>query len=52
VIVKQIEPTSDKTKVAGSFWAPIPPRRGDYYFRLRVFYDGSEVAHTKTGQFN
>jgi hypothetical protein len=52
VIVKQIEPTSDKTKVIGSFWAPIPPRRGDYYFRLRVFYDRSEVAHTKTAQFN
>ncbi len=52
VIVKQIEPTSDKAKATGSFWAPIPPRRGDYYFRLRVFYNGLEVAHRKTGQFS
>jgi hypothetical protein len=52
VIVKQIEPTSEKAKITGSFWAPIPPRRGDYYFRLRVFHGGSEVAHRKTEQFN
>ncbi len=51
VIVKQIEPTSNRTKIPGSFWAPIPPRRGDYYLRLRVYYDGSEVAHGETDQF-
>jgi hypothetical protein len=52
VIVKQIEPTSQKAEVTGSFWAPIPPRRGDYYFRLRVFYNGLEVAHKKTEPFS
>jgi hypothetical protein len=52
VIVKQIEPSSISTKIPGSFWAPIPPARGDYYFRLRVFYDESEVAHGKTESFH
>jgi hypothetical protein len=52
VIVKQIEPTSDDAPVTGSFWAPIPPARGDYYFRLRVFYNGLEVADRETGQFS
>jgi hypothetical protein len=52
VIVNQIEPTSEKAKVTGRFWAPIPPMRGDYYFRLRVFYNGLEVAHKRTEPFS
>jgi flagellar biosynthesis GTPase FlhF len=52
VIVKQIEPTSNSTKIFGNFWAPIPPQRGDYYFRLKVFYDESEAAHGETDLFH
>jgi hypothetical protein len=52
VIVKQIEPTSNSTKISGNFWAPIPPERGDYYFRLKVFYNESEAAHGETDMFH
>jgi hypothetical protein len=52
VIVKQIEPTSNSTKIPGNFWAPIPPQRSDYYFRLKVFYDESEAAHGETDMFH
>jgi hypothetical protein len=52
VIVKQIKPTSNTTRVAGSFWAPLPPAPGNYYFRLRVFYGETEIAHERTDLFH
>jgi hypothetical protein len=51
VVVKQIKPTSNTTRIAGSFWAPLPPTHGEYYFRLRVFYGEVEIAHEITDPF-
>lgn len=51
IVAEQIKPASSKAKILGSFWAPVPPTRGHYYFRLRVFDRGSEVAYVKTPEF-
>ncbi len=52
VIVKEIKPTSNRVRSSGDFWAPVPPSRGNYYFRLRVFEGDSEAAHSVTGRFH
>jgi hypothetical protein len=52
VIVKQIVPTNEKIKTSGNFWAPVPPARGNYYFRLRVFDGNSEPTHKTSDPFN
>jgi hypothetical protein len=51
LVAEQIKPTSNKAKILGSFWAPVPLARGHYYFRLRVFDRGSEVAYVRTPEF-
>ena len=51
IVAEQIEPASNKAKIPGNFWAPVPPTRGHYYFRLRVFDRGSEVAYVRTPEF-
>jgi hypothetical protein len=51
IVAEQIKPTSNKAKIPGSFWAPVPPARGHYYFRLRIFDRGSEVAYVRTPEF-
>jgi hypothetical protein len=48
----QITPLSDSARVVGKFWAPVPRESGDYDIQLRVFSEGSEVAHTKTNPFD
>ncbi len=52
VIVKQIKPLSERVLVAGSFWAPVPPNPGDYYFQLRLLRGQSESAHRETEPFH
>jgi hypothetical protein len=51
IVAEQIKPASNKAKIPGSFWAPVPPTRGHYYFLLRVFDRGSEVAYVRTPEF-
>jgi hypothetical protein len=51
IVAEQIKPASNKAKIPGSFWAPVPPTPGHYYFRLRVFDGGSAVAYVKTTEF-
>jgi len=51
MLAEQIKPTSNKATTPGIFWAPVPPTRGHFYFRLRVFDGGSEVAHARTKAF-
>lgn len=45
VVVKQIVPSSESIGVAGNFWAPVPPKSGDYYFSLRVLDASGEATH-------
>jgi hypothetical protein len=52
VIVKQIVPSNESIKTSGNFWAPIPPKRGNYYFRLRVFDGSSEPTHKNSDPFH
>jgi hypothetical protein len=52
VIFKKYEPSSDTKQLVGTFWAPIPSAKDDYYIRLRVFDGRSEVAHTSTEVFS
>jgi hypothetical protein len=51
IVAEQIEPASDKAEIRGSFWAPVPPARGHYYFRMRVFDRSSEAAYATTKRF-
>lgn len=52
VVVKQIVPSSESIGVAGNFWAPVPPRRGDYYFSLRVSDASGEATHRTSETFS
>ncbi len=52
VVVKQIVPTGESVGVSGNFWAPEPPRRGDYYFSLRVVDGSAEPTHKATELFH
>jgi hypothetical protein len=52
VIVKEIEPTNNGSgTTVGTFWAPVPPKRGRYSFELRLLDGTSEKAHRYTGSF-
>ncbi len=52
VVVKQIVPTGESVGVSGNFWAPEPPRHGDYYFSLRVLDGSAEPTHKATELFH
>jgi len=52
VIFKKYEPSSDTKVLVGTFWAPIPSAKDDYYIRMRVFDGRSEVTHTSTEAFS
>jgi hypothetical protein len=47
-----VRPTSNRLKRPGNFWAPLPPKHGRYYFRLRVFDSSNEVVQTQTQVFH
>ena len=53
VIVKQVKPSRYEETTSGTFWAPIPPKRGDYSFHL-VVYDahGNRRGHGQTPIFH
>ncbi|MGA7704549.1 MAG: hypothetical protein WB998_06595 [Solirubrobacteraceae bacterium] len=51
VVVKQIVPSSESIGVAGNFWAPVPPKPGDYYFSLRVLDASGEATHKTSETF-
>ncbi|HEX4438250.1 MAG TPA: hypothetical protein VH061_15810 [Solirubrobacteraceae bacterium] len=51
VPAEEVRPTIDRLKHSGNFWVPLPPKRGRYYLRLRVFDGGSEVVQTQTHIF-
>jgi hypothetical protein len=53
VIVKQVKPSRYEETVAGAFWAPIPPKRGDYAFHLVVYDEhGNRRGHGETPVFH
>jgi hypothetical protein len=37
VIVKQVKPARYEETISGTFWAPLPPKPGDYVFHLAVY---------------
>jgi hypothetical protein len=37
VIVKQVKPARYEETISGTFWAPLPPKPGDYIFHLAVY---------------
>lgn len=53
VIVKQVKPSRYEETVSGTFWAPIPPKRGDYAFHLVVYDEhGNRRGHGETPVFH
>jgi hypothetical protein len=53
VIVKQVKPSRYEETISGTFWAPIPPKRGDYVFHLVVYDEhGSRRGHGETPIFH
>ena len=53
VIVKQVKPSRYEETVSGTFWAPIPPKRGDYAFHLVVYDEhGNRRGHSETPVFH
>jgi hypothetical protein len=51
VPAEEVRPTTERLKHPGNFWVPLPPKRGHYYLRLRVFDGGSEAVQTQTRSF-
>ncbi len=53
VIVQQVKPSRYEETTGGSFWAPIPPKRGDYSFHLVVYdEEGNRRGHAETPVFH
>jgi hypothetical protein len=53
VIVKQVKPSRYEETVSGTFWAPLPPRPGDYTFHLAVYDEqGNRRGHVRTPVFH
>lgn len=53
VIVKQVKPSRYEETISGTFWAPIPPKRGDYAFHLVVYDEhGNRRGHGETPVFH
>jgi hypothetical protein len=53
VIVKQVKPSRYEETVSGTFWAPLPPRLGDYTFHLAVYDEqGNRRGHSSTPVFH
>lgn len=53
VIVKQIKPSRYEETISGTFWAPIPPKPGDYVFHLAVYDEhGNRRGHGRTPVFH
>ncbi|MGA8364976.1 MAG: hypothetical protein WB709_10700 [Solirubrobacteraceae bacterium] len=53
VIVKQVKPSRYEETVSGTFWAPLPPRPGNYTFHLAVYDEqGNRRGHGSTPLFH
>ncbi|HEY2537070.1 MAG TPA: hypothetical protein VGI24_08830 [Solirubrobacteraceae bacterium] len=53
VIVKQVKPSRYEETVSGTFWAPLPPKPGNYVFHLAVYDEqGNRRGHGRTPVFH
>lgn len=53
VIVKQVKPSRYEESVSGTFWAPLPPKPGNYVFHLAVYDEqGNRRGHGSTPVFH
>jgi hypothetical protein len=53
VIVKQVKPSRYEETISGTFWAPLPPRPGNYTFHLAVYDEqGNRRGHGSTPVFH
>jgi len=53
VIVKQVKPSRYEETISGTFWAPLPPRPGNYTFHLAVYDEqGNRRGHVSTPVFH
>ncbi len=53
VIVKQVKPSRYEETISGTFWAPIPPKPGNYAFHLVVYDEhGNRRGHGETPVFH